>query len=173
MKRWSLEGPLNKNTLRFFLVPALPLLFLSCFTKPLENEESIEAFLIRNQYRFAIDAEGDYKLSLSLEEGREHTVWIRRDLNSSGGEAVREIFSVAAVFEEERAAYLSRYFLQDNLQTRVMGSWAYMKNRENRQAILLYLIKLPLSTDEAYLKDALEEAAFAAEVMKKVLPRED
>jgi hypothetical protein len=165
--------PLKNRIIQVLILGIGFFLFLSCTPAPLKDEASIEKFLMRNQYLFSIDPEGDYKLTIPLENQGENNVWIRKDVNFSGNEAVREIFSVGAVLDEIQTTYLSKYLLQDNLQTRVMGSWAYMRNDRNKTVVLIYLIKLPLATDSDYLKNALSEAAFAAEVMERVINQND
>ncbi len=152
----------------FFSVP-----FLSCSSDPLKNEKTIEKFLISNHYTYSIDAEGDYKLTIPLEDHNEYAVWIRRELNYTDNKGVREIFSIGALLSQEQTEYLSSYLLQDNYQTRIMGNWAYMKDHSDDRVILIYLIKLPASAERDYLESALKEAAFAAEVMKSVVHLKD
>ena len=149
------------------------LIFLSCSSEPLKNSTSIERFLKQNTYPYSLDSEGDYRLTLTLEDNTENSIWIRKELNYSGREAVREIFSVGAVLDEEQSDYLGSYLLQDNFQTRVMGSWAYIKNEKDSNILLIYLLKLPLTTGESYLQDALRECAFAAGVMESVVHQND
>jgi len=163
---------LNKRIIQIFTIYAILVCSISCTVRALKNETTIEKFLNRNHYDFLIDEETDYRLKISLDDETENTVWIRNKLNYSGDTAVREIFSVAAVLDNEQGEYISRFLLQDNLQTRVMGSWAFMKNDSDQRVILIYLLKLPLSTDDEYIRDALSEAAFAAEVMKSVIQTE-
>ena len=146
---------------------------ISCSFDPLRNEESIEQFLTSSNIAFSIDAEGDYKLTIPLEDQNKYSVWIRKELNYSGNKAVREIFSVGALLTEEQTDYLSSYLLQDNYQTRILGNWAYMKDSTDDRVILIYLIKLPVSTNADYLAYALKEAAFAAGVMKSVVHLKD
>ena len=169
----TLEAVLRNRILQILIIAVSLFLFLACSPGPLKNSRTIERFLNRNKYPYSLDSEGDFKLTITLEDQTENTVWIRKELNYSGKEAVREIFSVGAVLEEDQSEYLSSYLLQDNFQTRVMGSWAYIKNEKDRKVLLIYLLKLPLSTGEYYLKDALRETAFAAGVMESVVNQND
>ena len=152
----------------FFTVP-----ILSCSTDPLKDEKTIEQFLISNNYKYTVDTEGDFKLTIPLDDQNTDTVWIRKELNYTDNRGVREIFSIGALLSLEQTEYLSSYLLQDNFQTRIMGNWAYMKDDSSNKVLLIYLIKLPVSTEKDYLESALREAAFAAEVMKSVVHVKD
>lgn len=164
---------MNKRRIQTFLIISLLTSLLSCSAGMLRDETAIEKFLTRNNYDFLIDEEGDFRLKISLDDQTENTVWIRSKLNYSGDSPVREIFSVAAILDSEQCEYISRFLLQDNLQTRVMGSWAFMKDEGDERVILIYLLKLPLSTGNDYLIDALSEAVLAAEVMNSVIQQSD
>jgi len=148
-------------------------LFLSCRAAPLKNNRTIEKYLQKNRLSYDVDAEGDFMVTYRLEDRTEQTVWIRGQMNYSGEEPIREVFSVGAVLDQEQVDYLSRYLLLDNFQTRVMGSWALLENDSDSRAVLLYVVKSPLNAGPDYLESALRETAYAAEIMKSVIPLPD
>ncbi len=156
-----------------YSILGLFLILSSCKVTPLKDSQTIEAYLNGQGYDYSVDAEGDFKVKIVLRDNQTSTVWIRKDLNYSGDQAVREIFSVGAYLSEEESDYLAGYLLQDNFHTRVMGSWAYISNPEEQQILVMYLVKLPQQAEPSFVEEALREAAFAANVMESVVHRED
>ena len=161
------------NFPKIYLILSLSLVISGCKDRPLSDSKTIETFLNENGYEYSIDSEGDYKVRIVLSDNQTTPVWIRKDLNFTGDQAVREIFSVGAYLSEEESEYLAGYLLQDNFHTRVMGSWAYISNPEKQQILVMYLLKLPQDVGPSFLNEALREAAFAANVMESVVHRED
>ena len=160
---------MNLSFQRLMSASLLLLLLASCRNTPLKNHNTIQKFLSDRGYQYSKDPEGDFRITLELEDKSTSAVWIRTDLNYTGEEAVREIFSIGGLLDDGQTSYLSSYLLQDNFHTRVMGSWAYINDNQAGKTILIYLMKLPLSTDSAFLQEALHEAAFAADVMDSVI----
>ncbi len=170
------HGNGNKNTLSpgFFLLPALILLFLtSCGRNILKDTDHIENFLSRQGLSYTVDQDGDYRIDKN-ENLPVRDVWIRGRCNRAGLMGIREIFTVSSLDSQKELDRLAPILLVDNMQTRVMGSWSAVKEPEQNQFLVLYIIKAPLNADRRYALQALKEASEAALILEKVLAcRED
>ncbi|MDC7234128.1 MAG: hypothetical protein PQJ58_12915 [Spirochaetales bacterium] len=160
------------NTFRnIVLMSLVPLFFISCSADPLADSESLASFFEQQGFDYSIDKEGDFRIpadSGSIPKD----VWIRGQLNFAGDTAVREIFSVSLVVSEEEMATLGRVLLQDNMQTRIMGSWSVVPESggsDSNTYIVIYTVKAGINADRDYILQAVYETASAAAALERVL----
>ncbi len=147
---------------------ALAILLCSCGSNPLKSNSRIIHFLDSEELPYRIDGEGDFMIA----GGRglqARDVWIRGHLNYSGDTAVREIFSASNFLSENDLDAVSRVLLEDNMQTRIMGSWAIIRDEGQDRFLVVYIIKAGLDADKDYIRQAVMEASEAVDILEKVL----
>jgi len=144
------------------------LIINSCSFSTLLRNNSLERFLRRNGLEYSIDNEGDYQI-LSKPGILQGNVWIRGKINFSGTVGMREIFGFTPPLEESELCKVSSLLLQDNAQTRVMGSWAILRETDSGRYLVLYIVKAPLYSNKEFILQAMKETSEAVSVLEKVL----
>ncbi len=150
-----------------FLVIFL-LMINSCSFRTLHRNGSLERFLKRSNLEYSVDKEGDYRI-FSNSENLPGDVWIRGRVNYSGSVGIREIFAFSPLLAESELGKISSILLLDNAQTRVMGSWAVLKDAGSGKYLVLYIVKAPLYAGRDYILQAVKETSEAVSVLEKVL----
>ncbi|MDC7240679.1 MAG: hypothetical protein PQJ50_09995 [Spirochaetales bacterium] len=147
---------------------AFTTLFASCSARPLKNNSRITRFLESEKWDYRIDNEGDFMI-VSGQDSISREVWIRGHLNYSGEVAVREIFSASSFISESDLDSVSRVLLEDNMQTRIMGSWSIIRDEGQNRFVAVYIIKAGLNADKSYIKQGVMEASEAVDTLERVL----
>ena len=128
----------------------------------------VKAHLTAQKVKFDVDADGDYKVTFDLGNGRSQIVWIRSQVTVYGTNKVREIWSPGLkIGEGDLPAKTANRLLRHSHDVK-MGGWTKQK------AYAMFVVKIPANASAQQMRDAAEAAADAAdEIEKELTPGSD
>ena len=135
----------------------------------MSDNGNIASFLEKQALDYEIDNEGDFHIS-GNSDFPVRDVWIRGHINHSGDVGIREIFSLSTRVSGEEIEKIAPVLLVDNTQTRVIGSWSLVKDKDI--FLILYTVKAPVCAEEVYILQSMKEVSEAATVLERVLSPE-
>jgi len=150
----------------FFLLILSIITITSC-----QNKSKLEKWLEKEEYEFYIDEEGDFCLTIQL-ENRKQKVWIYgeghrvQSLRNHNAE-IREIFSPAYMAEEQNQSWVQEQLMKDNYENSLWGFWGMASSQ--KQNLYIYQIQLNEKTKFNYLADAIMTCAVQADKLEKQL----
>lgn len=146
-------------------VALIVLLLSSCSWNPPEDW-NVRAYLTRAGYRFTVDTEGDFIVTIHLSAGRTQKVWIRSKVNHYQGSDIREVFSLALEYKGEIPPALLQSLMTDSYKNRLIGSWVVIPDLERKVSLVAFLAKVQGRMSSSLLLPALLEVAAAADQLE-------
>ena len=128
-----------------------------------EPDLALKAQLESLDVKYDIDADGDFKITFDLGEGRSQLVWIRSATESYGDLKVREIWSPGYKHGGQEVPVKIANRLLEHSHTLILGGWTKQKE------FCMLAVKIPVSATPKQLRDAAEAAADAADEMEQEL----
>ena len=126
--------------------------------------------LHRLDLSYEVDVEGDYRISVTMEDGGEMTVGLAGyTILLEDGIRIREIWSVAARITGEMPNELAGNLMADSWSSRKLGSWAIAGRTSDGRTVLVYLARIPEDSTAKFLLAAINDVAYSAYQIQKAL----
>lgn len=131
-----------------------------------EADKKIQKQLDQRKVRYEVDADGDFKVTYELADGRTQLAFVRSTTFEYGELRIREILSIGyrAVGAQFPADVANR-MLEHNNQAK-LGAWAKQDN------LAIFTTKIPADADADELIDALEVTVNLADELEKTFTGE-
>jgi hypothetical protein len=132
---------------------------------------SIKKTLDSTTFKYFVDGDGDFIVDYTTRTGRDQHVIIRNNINSFQSVEIREVLSIAQIFNDKSVPEnLTNYLLIDNYSSKYLGNWAIHK--KDSISTIIFIVKLPYNSDKYFIEAAITEAAEAADALEKALEDE-
>ncbi|CAD7842635.1 hypothetical protein S1OALGB6SA_192 [Olavius algarvensis spirochete endosymbiont] len=151
----------NPCFLALFSLPVL--LSISC-----SQEMPVERTLRRLDLEYALDREGDFRVSVKLDDGRETIVGISPAV-ANEKIRVRSMWSVAGRIPGKLPDSLAENLLADVWESRIWGGWALAGITSDGRHVLVYITRIPASSSIRMFKEALMYTAETAINLREAL----
>jgi|GEM_PF-710035 len=149
--------------LALFLFPILLSISLSC-----SREIPVKRVLRRLGLEYSLDEEGDFRVSVKLEDGRETIVGISSVVVSEKYR-MRSMWSVAGRIPGKLPDELAENLLADAWKSRILGTWALAGITSDGRHVLVYLTRIPASSSIREFRQALMYTAESAINLREAL----
>ncbi|MEO8161288.1 MAG: hypothetical protein ABI588_07695 [Arenimonas sp.] len=123
----------------------------------------IKALLEKEDIKFEVDADGDYKVVFDVGGGRSQLVWIRSATEKYGVLQIREIWSPGYKHSGKPIPVAIANRLLEHSHGVILGGWTSQKE------FAMFVVKIPASVSAKELRDAAEAAADCADQIEKEL----
>ena len=150
----------------------IALLALACLTLPAaafaaESDDIVEAQLKRKGTPYEIDNDGDFRITVRIDDNRTQLVWVRSVVEETDHLRIREIWSPGYRTDADKfpAAIANDLLERSNLLK--LGSWV----KQDGMAMLVVKISADASAEE--LDEAIDLAAIAADAVELDLTGKD
>lgn len=136
-----------------------------------QNGYSLKKTLDSTTFKYYEDIDSDFIVDYTTRTGRNQQVIIRNNVNSFQSVEIREVLSIAKIFNDKSVPEnLTNYLLIDNYSSKYLGNWAIHK--KDSISTILFIVKLPHNSDKFFIEAAITEAAEAADALEKALEDE-
>jgi hypothetical protein len=133
-----------------------------------DPDPAIKAQLDSLDIKYEVDADGDYKITFDLGNGRSQLVWVRSKTEAYGDLKVREIWSPGYKHGGAEVPVKIANRLLEHSHGLILGGWTKQKE------FCMLAVKIPVSSTPKQLRDAAEAAADAAdEIEQELTPGKD
>lgn len=120
---------------------------------------------------YQVDDDGDYRVTLHFsEDDRSQLVFINSSTERFQGMEIREVWSIAARFEDGLPAELAQGLLERNARLK-FGSWSVEKSAS--AAFVVFRVHLSADTDGRTLRSTVEYVSSVADELEKELSGAD
>jgi hypothetical protein len=130
----------------------------------------IASLLKQMDIKYEIDSDGDYKVYVKLDKGRDQVIYINSKTESLNSFEIREIWSFGYTAKENLPADIANKLLLESSSTK-LGAWAVVKSKQSNLAI--YQAKIDASGDAKKLASAIIVVAQTADDMELSLTGKD
>jgi len=149
--------------LALFSLPILLSVSLSC-----TQEVPVERILRRLGLEYTLDEERDFRVNVKLDDGRETIVGISSVV--VGKEIrMRSMWSVAGRIPGKLPDGLAENLLADAWESRILGTWALAGLTSDGRHVLVYVMRIPVSSSARELKRTLMHTAESALSLRDAL----
>lgn len=116
---------------------------------------------------FTVDDDGDYQITVRLEDDRTQLVWVRSVVEETDHMKVREIWSPG--YESESAAFPAAVAndLMERSNMLKLGGWVKQDN------VAMLVVKIPADASAEVLDEAIDLAALSADAAELELTGKD
>lgn len=111
--------------------------------------------------KYEVDSDGDYKIVMSVGNGRTQLAYIRSSTESYGANQVREIWSPGYKATSEVLPEKVANRLLEHSNSVKLGGWVKQKSHA------VFVVKLSTSASAEELKDAIDAAVASADVIEQ------
>ncbi len=119
-----------------------------------KGDERVRKLLDLLNLKFAVDSDGDFRVSFSLPEDRSQTVFIRSNTAWLGNLEIREIFSIAYESSGLLPGELANALLLVNAHTK-LGAWSLIRGADD-QCFAAFNARIAADTDAEALMTTLQ-----------------
>lgn len=146
---------------------ALAIVALPLASFAAESDSIVEAQLKAKGTPYEIDSDGDFQITVRIDDNRTQLVWVRSVVETTDHHRIREIWSPGYRAESSSfpAAIANDLLERSNLLK--LGSWV----KQDRTAMLVVKIDAAASAEE--LDEAIDLAAIAADAVELDLTGKD
>lgn len=111
--------------------------------------------------KYTLDQEGDFRVNVRLDDGRETIVGIS---SAAVGETIRmqSMWSVAGRIPGKLPDGLAENLLADSWESRILGAWALAGITSDGRHVLVYITRIPVFSSIRIFKGALMYTAESA-----------
>ncbi|MBW3550667.1 MAG: hypothetical protein KY442_07555 [Proteobacteria bacterium] len=120
----------------------------------------IGAQLDERRYRYEVDRDGDYRLTVDLDQGRSQLVYVISAVERFGAHRVREIWAPAYRSDAERFPEEVANRLLEDAQMQKLGGWVKQGD------VAMFVIKIAADASTRALDDGIDHAIRAADRME-------
>jgi len=153
---------------RYCFIALLPLPILLLVSLSCSREIPVERILRRINFEYTLDEEGDFRVNVRLDDGREAIVGISSVV--VGKEIrVRSMWSVAGRIPGKLPYGLAENLLADVWKSRTLGGWALAGVTSDGRHVLVYVTRIPISSSVRVFKSALVYTAKSAINLREAL----
>ena len=132
-----------------------------------EPDASIGKLLDGIEYKYEVDADGDYQLVFEMENERTQLVYVRSNVETYGSHHVREIWSPGYKSPSPQfPALVANRLLEDSNDSK-LGSWVKQSD------MAMFVVKIDASANAEILSDAIDAAAKSADAIELELTNKD
>lgn len=117
-------------------------------------------------FNYDIDSENDFRLLMDLGDGRSQEIFINSATNTSRGQEIREVWSIAIVYDDSIPQEAAQRVLLDSYD-KIIGSWYAIQNGESYY--LAFCAKIPADASSTYMNSAILAVARGADSMESEL----
>lgn len=126
-----------------------------------EPDKKVKKLLDKAKVRYEVDADGDFKVTYELENGRTQLAFVRSTTFAYGKLAIREILSIGyRASGNAFPAEVANRMLEHN-QGAKLGAWAKQGN------VAVFTSKIPADASADELVDAIEVTVSLADELEK------
>lgn len=148
----------------------LILLLLVCITFAAfgadRADSRVVAVLNQLGYNYDVDSDNDYRLILDVGNGRTQLIWINSGTNTSRGQEIREIWSIANKYQGSVPQQAAQMVLLDSYD-KIIGSWYVIES--NGTYILAFAAKIPADANSTYVNAAIQAVCRGTDAIEEVL----
>ena len=119
---------------------------------------------------YAVDDEGDYRLSSALDDGRSQVAWVASATARVGDLEVRDLWSIAYRSTGQVPQEVANGLLQANAR-QTLGAWQVQRSGE--EYLVVFSAPLDVKTDAKTLALALDAVMRTADAMEQALTGKD
>ena len=119
---------------------------------------------------YAVDDEGDYRLSFSLDDGRSQVAWVASATARVGALEVRDLWSIAYRSTGQVPQEVANGLLQANAR-QTLGAWQVQRSGE--EYLVVFSAPVDVRTDAKTLALALDAVMKTADAMEQALTGKD
>lgn len=151
-------------------------LFALCFSAAptfaqLGDEESeydlrVKAILDEIGFEYEVTDLGDFKVLMSLEEGRTQVVYVKSATEFYDEMEVREIWSVGYATEGDIPGDVANKLLENSFDQKI-GAWQVI--RDDETALAIFAVKMSANANAASVRSAIIAAVRSADAMEMEL----
>jgi hypothetical protein len=123
-------------------------------------------------YRYEIDSDGDFKLTMNLGEGRSQVGFISSKTASFGGLEIRDLFSVAYVLDQPPTEKIANFLLRDNAVVK-MGAWRITGGADGGRCGLVFAANVAADCDARTFSTVWEFVLRKADAFEKEIFQTD
>jgi hypothetical protein len=134
------------------------------------GDDRIRATLDKIGWRYEVDKDGDFKVTMKTEDDRTQVVWIPSQTQKLGNFEIASIASVGYVSREPLEGKVANQLLMEN-GGKKLGAWEVLKSQKSHVAIFSTKVDINSGPDE--LKMAIALTAFSADGIEKSLTQAD
>lgn len=145
-------------------------LFLSTFPISAAGgaaDAKVQAQLDQKKTPYKIDEDGDFRITVRLQNERTQLVWVRSAVEKAGTISVREIWSPGYKSPQADFSATIANLLLTKSDRLKMGSWVKQEN------MAMLVVKIPANATADQLDDAVDYAATVADEMESELTGKD
>jgi hypothetical protein len=134
------------------------------------SDPRVASLLKQMDIKYEIDSDGDYKVYVKLDKGRDQVIYINSQTEKLNSFEIREIWSFGHTSKESFSADVANKLLLESGTTK-LGAWAVVKSKQSYLAI--YQAKIDASSDAKKMASAIIVVAQAADDMEQSLTEKD
>jgi len=148
----------NPPAILTILTAVLVLVAVSC-----SSSDRFERRLERLGYDWDTDRDGDYRVTVELDDGRRATVGLSSpDSSAVGWAGFRRVWSVAARIPGELPDGLAENLLSDTWSSRIAGAWADAGRTSDGRQVIVYVARVPEDATSRSLDAVIRDTAKSA-----------
>ncbi|GBD07316.1 hypothetical protein HRbin21_01134 [bacterium HR21] len=122
-------------------------------------------------FSYLVDEDGDYRVTIRFtDDERTQQVFINSSTEFYQGIEIREVWSIAARFEDELPAHLARELLERNSRLK-FGAWSVEK--AGSSTFVVFRVHLSADTEGQTLGSAIHHVSSVADELEKELTDSD
>jgi hypothetical protein len=137
---------------------------------PAVADSRVARLLTEAGLSYAVDDEGDYRLSSALDDGRSQVAWVASATAKVGDLEVRDLWSIAYRSTGQVPQEIANGLLQANA-AQTLGAWQVQRLGE--EYLLVYSAPIDAKTDARTLALALDAVMRTADAMEQALTGKD
>jgi len=132
------------------------------------NNADSRVMQILNQlgYDYNVDSDNDFRLVLDVGNGRTQLMFINSATNTSRGQEIREIWSIAATYNGSIPQSAAQKVLLDSYD-KIIGSWYAIES--SGTYYLAFCAKIPADANSTYMYAAIQAVVRGADAMEQIL----
>jgi hypothetical protein len=132
-----------------------------------QGDARVRRALEQLQCPYQVDSDGDFKITVTLAEGRTQLVLINSNTESFAGMEIREVYSLGYIEDGDPSERLLKLLLLEN-GTVKFGAWRLIEAK-NGQVGIVFAAHIAATTDAGILDSIIDAVAARADLFEKTV----